>query len=80
MKVIAMKITYIIAFFSVNLQIIKIFFSSARIHRKMMSQKSVKRKIQWKIENVTREKLEDKNFQLNSNEFVLKLRDNVTKW
>jgi hypothetical protein len=57
----------------------KIFFS-ARAYQKMMSQKSVKRKIQWKIENITREKLETKDFVLTSNYFVLKLHDNVTKW
>lgn len=54
------------------------FFFWIRI--KVMSQKRIKRKIEWEIQNMTREKIENAQFSLCSNPFVLKLGDNITKW
>jgi hypothetical protein len=55
-------------------------FIFQRADLKMMSQKRVKRTIEWTIENFTREKIGNTDFKLISNIFILKLGDNITKW
>jgi hypothetical protein len=56
------------------------FYFSERADLKIMSQKQVKRTIEWTIENFTRNLIEEIGFEQNSSSFILKLGDNITEW